>query len=228
MDTEITFVSEQRLTQDEFFEWLDLVTLDPTIDLAPEDDLVTRLWDAGFEHVFHQAIDSFAEGNQEQRARYEAERNQVVAGAQVDHIRDAAQAWQKGRQEAGAESHTNAGGKTKQVIDFINKSSPLDAEAAARVANMNLQDQSPDEARASQSVVIDDATKALLAARLGTDVGATSERFVIAAAEAFVASAKMGRSQAVTAPLRRAVDGLSAGEPEKAKAIRFAAGEFHF
>ena len=51
-----------------------------------------------------------------------------------------------------------------------------------------------------------------------TDVGATSERFVIAAAEAFVASAKMGRSQAVTAPLRRAVDGLSvrrAGEGDR-------------
>ena len=64
--------------------------------------------------------------------------------------------------------------------------------------------------------MVDEATRTLLAARLDMDVAATSERFVIAAAEAFVASAKMGRSQAVTAPLRRAVDGLSAGEPEKA------------
>jgi serine/threonine protein kinase len=204
------------LDEAEFLEWVKLITLDPTQDLAPEDDLVTCLWDAGFTNVFHQAIDSFAEGNQEQRARYEAERQAVIAGAHADHSREAAQAWRQGQAEGGVQAHANAGAKTKQVIDFINKSTPLDAEAAARVANMNLQDQSPEEAQAAQAVQIDDATRALLAARLDTDVGATSERFVIAAAEAFVASAKMGRSQAVTAPLRRAVDGLSFGEPEKA------------
>jgi serine/threonine protein kinase len=204
------------LDEQEFQEWVDLVTLDPTMDLAPEDDLVTSLWDAGFQHVFHQAIDSFSEGNQEQRARYEAERNAVINGAHADYLRDAADSYRKDQAAGGARSHESAGSKTKQVIDFVNKSSPLDAEAAARVANMNLQDQSPDEMRAAQSVMVDDATRALLSARLDTDVGATSERFVVAAAEAFVASAKMGRSAAVTAPLRRAVDGLSAGEPEKA------------
>lgn len=204
------------LDEQEFADWLDLITLDPTVDLAPEDDLVTRLWDAGFEHIFHQAIDSFAEGNQEQRARYEAERKDVIAGAHVDHEREAAQAWQKGRAEGGVAAHANADGKTKQVVDFLTRGTPLDAEAAARAANLNIQDLSTEEAHAAHAVVIDDATKALLAARLSTDVGATSERFVVAAAEAFVASAKMGRSQAVTAPLRRAVDGLSSGQPEKA------------
>jgi serine/threonine protein kinase len=203
------------LDQEEFADWIDLITLDPTTDLAPEDDLVTRLWDAGFEHVFHQAIDSFAEGNQEQRARYEAERKAVVEGAHGDHTREVSKAWQLGQNDGGMAARAGSN-KTKQVIDFVNKNSPLDAEAAARVANMNMQDQTPDEARAAQSVVIDDATRALLAARLDIDVGSTSERFVVAAAEAFVASAKMGRSQAVTTPLRRAVDGLSAGEPEKA------------
>ncbi len=204
------------LDEGEFFEWLDVITLDPTVDLAPEDDLVTRLWDAAFNHVFHQAIDSFAEGNQEQRARYEAERNAVINGAHADYLREVGQAWRQDQSGGGPGAHPNAGVKTRQVIDFINRSSPLDAEAAARVANMNMQDQSPEEAQAAAAVVIDDATRALLAARLDTDVGATSERFVVAAAEAFVASAKMGRSAAVTAPLRRAVDGLSAGEPEKA------------
>jgi serine/threonine protein kinase len=207
------------LDEQEFHEWIDLITLDPTVDLAPEDDLVTRLWDAGFQHVFHQAIDSFAEGNQEERARYESERKAVVEVAHGEHIRDAAQAWRQRQAEGGVQSAAaaNAGAKTKQVIDFINKSTPLDAEAAARVANMNLQDGgSPEEAQASHSLMIDEATRALLAARLDTDVAATSERFVVAAAEAFVASAKMGRSQAVTAPLRRAVDGLCSGEPEKA------------
>jgi eukaryotic-like serine/threonine-protein kinase len=207
------------LDEQEFHDWLALITLDPTVDLAPEDDLVTRLWDAGFQHVFHQAIDSFAEGNQEQRARYEAERKQVIEDAHGEHIRDAAQAWRQRQADGGVREAGSApaSAKTKQVIDFINKSSPLDAEAAARVANMSLQDgATAEEAHASHSLAIDEATRALLAARLDTDVAATSERFVIAAAEAFVASAKMGRSQAVTAPLRRAVDGLCSGEPEKA------------
>jgi hypothetical protein len=137
----------------------------------------------------------------------------VIAGAHVEHIRDAAQAW---RQRQGDGGTRGGGTKAKQVIDFINRSSPLDAEAAARVANMNMQDQSPEEAQAAEALVIDEATRALLATRLDLDIAGTSERFVIAAAEAFVASAKMGRSQAVSAPLRRAVDGLSAGEPERA------------
>jgi hypothetical protein len=186
------------------------------MDLAPEDDLVTCLWDAGFDHVFHQAIDSFAEGNQEQRARYEAERNQVIESAHTDPVRDAAQAWRAGQAEGGVRAHQNAAQKSKQVVDFINKSTPLDAEAAARVANMDLQGQTPEEVHAADSVRLDDSTRALLAARMGSDTAATSERFVVAAAEAFIASAKMGRSQTVTTPLRRAVDGLCAGEPEKA------------
>ena len=203
------------LDEQEFHSWVDIITLDPTVDLAPEDDLVTRLWDAGFDHVFHQSIDSFAEGDQDQRAKYEAERNAVVENAHDDHLRDAALAWRQGH-EGAQRAQTSAGEKTKQVIDFINNASPLDAEAAARVANMDLQEGSRDEAMAAQAIAVDDSTRALLAARMEGDVAGTSERFVIAASEAFVASAKTGRSQAVSAPLRRAVDGLSAGEPEKA------------
>ena len=48
---------------------------------GPDDDLVTMLWDASFDHLFFQAVDSFADGNQDQRARYEADRANVLAGA---------------------------------------------------------------------------------------------------------------------------------------------------
>lgn len=202
------------LDEAEFFQWLDIITIDPTQDLAPEDDLVTRLWDAGFDHIFHQAVDSFAEGNQEQRAKYELERANVVSSAHATHVGDAAVAWREGLAEGGAAGRNNAGAKAKQVLDFLNKD--IDPETAARVANLSIQDEHAAENAASESLQIDDATTALLAARLDTDASATSERFVVAAAEAFIASAKTGRSQAVTTPLRRAVDGLSASEPEKA------------
>jgi hypothetical protein len=202
------------LDEAEFFKWLDIITLDPTTDLAPEDDIVTRLWDAGFTHIFHQAIDSFAEGTQDQRAHYEGQRVGIISGAHKTHVGDAAQAWREGMSDGGAAARNNAGAKSKQVLDYLNKD--IDPETAARVANLNLQDQSAAEATAAESLKVDDATTALLAARLDTDSSSASERFVAAAAEAFIASARTGRSQAVTTPLRRAVDGLSTGEPEKA------------
>jgi serine/threonine protein kinase len=201
------------LDEVEFKEWLKLMTLDPTTDLAPEDDLVTMLWDAGFDHVFFQAIDSFAEGNQDQRARYEAERAAVLAGAHLDHKQGLAQAVQTTRAQGGA---TSAEEKSREVFKLANKNEQVDAEAAARVQNLNLMEESPQEAEASQALQLDPSTQALLAARLELDIGATSERFVVAAADAFVASAKMGRSTAVTAPLRRAVDSLGEGAPGKA------------
>ncbi|HEX7480905.1 MAG TPA: protein kinase [Polyangiales bacterium] len=202
------------LDEHEFRDWLRLITLDPTTDLAPEDDIVTMFWDANMEHVFFQAIDSFAEGNQDQRARYEAERAQILLGAHVDHKEGLAQAWQSGH---GAQAPVqDAAKKSRDVFALIARGESMDAEAAARVANMNLMEESPDEVAAADALQIDESTRSLLSARLDLDVAATSERFVVAAAEAFVASAKMGRSNAVTAPLRRAVDSLGSGEPTKA------------
>ncbi len=197
----------------EFREWLRLLTLDPTTDLAPEDDIVTMLWDAGFQHVFFQAIDSFAEGNQDQRARFEAERAVILSGAHLDHKQGLPQAIQQARTQGAA---SDAVQRSREIFKAVSKGDALDAEAAARVANMNLMQESPDDGEVVRALTLDDSTHALLAARMDLDIGATSERFVIAAAEAFVASAKMGRSAAVTAPLRRAVDSLGAGAPSKA------------
>jgi hypothetical protein len=199
------------LDEVEFAKFLELISIDPTLDLAPEDDLVTRLWDAGFMNVFHQAIDSFAEGTQEERARYEAERAAIIDNAHVDHRAGLDDAW-----NAAHGQGTDAKDRSAEVLGFLNKNQPMDAEAAARARNLNVMDPNADDAAAAEAIHLDEATRALLAARLDVDVGATSQRFVVAAAEAFVVSAKMGRSAAVTAPLRRAVDGLSAGEPEKA------------
>jgi hypothetical protein len=207
------------LEETEFREFLDVITIDPTTQLAPEDDLVTRLWDASFTNVFHRAIDSFAEGNQEQRERYKEERDAVLNGALMDHGREAAQAWREAKADGATQVPTQraaAQEKQREVLKFLNKDLPIDAEAAARVAQLNMQEDVAAEERAAAGLRIDDSTRALLATRMEVDIAATSERFVVAAAEAFIASSKMGRSQAVAAPLRRAVDGLSAGEPEKA------------
>ena len=213
------------LDQPEFMRWVKLVTMDPLTDFAPEDDLVTLLWDENLEHVFFQAIDSFAEGNQDQRARYEAERANVVAGAHIDHRADLSKAVITERESAGAGGKKRPaakGGsgdaveKSRELFRVLSRGDSNDAEAAARIANLNLMEESPDEAEAAGALKLDENTRALLAARMEIDIAGTSERFIVAAAEAFIVSAKMGRSAAVTAPLRRAVDSLGAGAPAKA------------
>jgi serine/threonine protein kinase len=210
------------LDQPEFMRWVKLVTMDPLADFAPEDDLVTLLWDANLEHVFFQAIDSFAEGNQDQRARYEADRANVVAGAHIDHRADLSKAVLSERDSGGGKKRPAAKGggdaveKSRELFRVLSRGDTNDAEAAARIANLNLMEESPDEAEAANTLKLDENTRALLAARLEVDVAGTSERFIVAAAEAFIVSAKMGRSAAVTAPLRRAVDSLGAGAPAKA------------
>lgn len=201
----------------EFKNWLRLLLLDPLTELSPDDDLVTMLWDAGFDHLFFQAVDSFAEGNQDQRARYEADRANVLAGAHQDHRIGLAEARvaKSQRPEKGA-SKNDAVEKSRELFRVLARGDATDAEAAARVANLNVLEESPDEAEAARALAVDDNAVALLSARMEIDVAATSERFVVAAAEAFVASARMGRSGAVTAPLRRAVDSLGSGSPSKA------------
>jgi eukaryotic-like serine/threonine-protein kinase len=203
------------LDEHEFKNWLRLLLLDPSTDLSPDDDLVTMLWDANFDHLFFQAVDSFAEGNQDQRARYEADRANVLAGAHQDHRIGLSEAMAEKPDKRGA-SKNNALDKSRELFRMLARGDATDAEAAARVANLNVLEESPDEAEAARSLALDDNAVALLAARMEIDVAATSERFVVAAAEAFVASAKTGRSQAVTAPLRRAVDSLGSGSPAKA------------
>ncbi len=207
------------LDETEFKAWLKLLLVDPSTDLAPDDDLVTMLWEANFEHLFFQAVDTFAEGNQDQRARYEADRANVVAGAHQDHRIGLAESVTHRSEKKGgaaASGKLNALEKSRELFRMLQRADATDAEAAARVANLNVLEESPDEAEAARSLALDDNAVALLAARMEIDVAATSERFVIAAAEAFVASAKMGRSAAVTGPLRRAVDSLGTGAPAKA------------
>jgi len=203
----------------EFVRWTQLVTMDPVTDFAPEDDLVTMLWDENFEHVFFQAIDSFAEGNQDQRARYEAERAQVIAGAHIDHRAELNKAvasekkpGPKGKAQAAGEDVQSKG---RELFRLLAKNDTTDAEAAARVANLNITEASS-EGETASALQVDNTALTLLAARMEVDVAAVSERFIAVTAEAFVVSARMGRSAAVTAPLRRAIDSLGSAAPAKA------------
>ncbi|MBN1654045.1 MAG: protein kinase [Deltaproteobacteria bacterium] len=194
------------LDQDEFMKWIRLITIDPVKDLAPEDDLVTMLWDASFDHVFYQAIDSFAEGNQEQRARFERQRQEIISDAHQFEPEQVTLCWTERRKtprEAQSAEET-----TNRIKNFLLSLETTDVEAAARAANLDVRGRRQD-VRTEQVLKIDDSVKAVLAARLEIDHSAISERFLVAASQAFIAAAKKGVSAMVSVPLRDAVDSVA-------------------
>jgi serine/threonine protein kinase len=195
------------LDQDQFMQWLRVITIDPVRDMAPEDDLVTLLWDACFEHVFYQAIDSFAEGDQEERARFEQQRQEIISDAHDLDLEEMTSCWQA-RQQATAENIQSVDQNSNRIKNYLLSLDSTDVEAAARAANLDIRNRK-EELQAVDVLKTDDSTIMLLAARLEFDHGAISERFIIAASQAFITSAKMGNSGMVSVPLRNAVDSVA-------------------
>jgi hypothetical protein len=171
---------------------------DPAREIAPEDDLVTLLWDADFAHIGHEQLDSYAEGDQEARARFEAERQKVVALASFDTGFQLQDCWQQRTAAARSESFA---AKQQALI------AALDAEAAARAASMPQNVGSAVRPR----LEVDEHARGALAVRMGIDMAATGERFVLAAARAFVSTPAEENATAggVLGPLRAAARNLS-------------------
>jgi eukaryotic-like serine/threonine-protein kinase len=201
------------IDEEEFMRWVKLITLDPVSEMSPEDDLVTMLWDAAFESVFYQAIDSFSEGDQEQRASFEETRRKIVADALIRPEAAIGRAWVAEKRER--ESHRSPAQKTAQIRQFLMRGQPIDTEAAAQAAELEL-GKDTQGGQAASLIDIDPDTRTLFGARLEPDIATTSERFVVAAAQAFVSAWSADDAASVAAPLRNAVDGLSHGAPLKA------------
>ena len=83
------------------------------------DETVARIRDdvAAKGIMFFQAVDSFAEGSQDERARYEAERAQVLNGAHVDHRVGLTQAVQATSEQGKAD----AAQKSREVFKMISR-----------------------------------------------------------------------------------------------------------
>lgn len=200
------------LDEVEFAAWAALVTLDAATDMAPEDDLVTLLWDAAYEHAYHQAIDTFSEGDQKEREAFEAERQSVLDHARAHGGGELADSWKSGRANAAGTQDRSA-----EVIQHLTGDDALTKEAVAQAQNLDMSARSDaNSSLTARALLVDESTRALLAARLDVDVSATSERFVIAAAHAFQAAAQSGQTRGVSGPLRNAVDGLARRAPDKA------------
>jgi serine/threonine-protein kinase len=198
------------LDESEFFELFRLLTLDRASEVAPEDDFVTMLWDASFDHVVHQAIDTYSEGDQAARVKFETDRAEVVSFAQFDSTDQLAESWQS--RTATPRGEGIAEKQSRIVAMFSGGGAPTDTESLARAADF-----APGAHRdrpIDPSVLrVDDAMRTMLLARLSMETGRISERFVVAVARAFEDGLDVDGGQAVAVPLRFAVDGLAATDP---------------
>lgn len=203
------------ITEEEFERFLGILVLDRTKEVAPEDDFVTLLWDADFEHIVHVAIDTFAEGDQEERARFVRNVQQVMDGALApDKIR-LEEAWR--RQRRGPEGDSLEAQHRKLVECLVDLGGDL--QSRARVANLALPELGPDSPDLHRLLALDPAVVRVLTARMVPDTSITGERFVMSAAGAYRYAHDLGKGQGLASPLRSAIDGLAQAAPEAAIAL---------
>jgi eukaryotic-like serine/threonine-protein kinase len=190
----------------EISELMRILTLDRTRDVAPEDDFVTILWEANLEHVVYQAIDTYAEGDQQARAGFERDTNQIVALANFDASFQLEECWQ----ESAGQSGEALLDQHKRLLSLVNET--RDPEALSRAESFQLRElEAPTDARAA--VFVDPSTIQALAGQL--EAAATIDaRFAGALAASFVEGIRAGTPAAVTAPVRAALDALSRTAPE--------------
>jgi len=200
------------ISEEELSELLRILTSDPANDVAPGDDLVTMIWEAQFQHIVHEEVDAFAEGDQDARVQFERDRGAILALATMDTSDQLEDCWRAAR-EAGAPA--GGPGDTMEAKQAELTSSALGAVAQA-AAMQRVQSTAP----RPDALVVDEATLAVMAAMLEEDVVPTGERFVDAAASAYVFATRHQNASSAALPLRVAIDGL-AGASAAADAVEF-------
>lgn len=202
------------LTEDEFLEFLRIITLDRAREMAPEDDFVTLIWDASFAHVLHQAIDTFAEGSQEERIAFERNVDRVIQLAHYDTSEQLEESWERAQ---GERSSAPAEVSRRRMVALMTTPERADAESRAKAAHAKMGDVRLDDPVAiQQALMTDPATLQVLGARLQPDLDLVGARFAIAAAQGFRDARRRGNEKGVVGPLRSAIDGLAQVAPARA------------
>jgi hypothetical protein len=181
------------LTRGELESFVRILVADVTLEVAPEDNTATLLWEARFEHVLYEEGDSFAEGDQAERALFEKRRAEILAVSSLDtsdQLEDAFRAYAGGGDVDAARKHG-------ALIAAVGGDA---ASAAAQGASMRVSATDPRD-----PLGLDPTARAMIEARLAAqdDLG---DRFAAAAAAAFVMAWKKGDPSLVAVPLRASLD----------------------
>jgi serine/threonine protein kinase len=209
-----TFVLSPGLTAAEFRKLLAIVLMNRAQDMPPEDDFVTLLWEAGFDHVEFEAIDSFAEGDQDRRASYEKARNKVIAAAKLDTSYLLEDSWRKVRRSGKGAAGLDE--TRRRLIERLVVGGGRELEAALRALAFGEAITGDDRRTLEQLVTVDETTTLMLGARLDVDPATLARRFAVVATEAFVAAKEHGLERGVSQALRRSVEGLASTSPRAA------------
>jgi len=199
------------LTLEELTELTRILVADASSNIAAEDNAVTLLWDAKFEHVLYEEADSFAEGDHAERVGFEKKRAEVLAGASLDTSDQLEDCWRAGAHQAKPGER-----ETRQRALLGAVSGGAAATAAAQAAGMKTAGAAPK----GDPLTIDPATRAVMARRLATNEAEVGGRFAAAAAEAFAMACRKREPGLVAGPLRSAVDAL-AGDTAASDALAF-------
>jgi len=187
------------LRLDELANLVRILVADASSEIAPEDNSVTLLWEAKFENILYEEADSFAEGDQGERASFEKKRNDVLAGASLDTADQLENSWQANAQKETGEDRDQ---KQRALLGIVAGGSA--ASAAAQAESMRVNPSSrPD------LLAVDPATRAVMEARLAAASDDVGERFAGAAAVAFVMAFRNREPGLVASPLRTSVEALA-------------------
>ena len=204
------FVSGVRSA--EVAELLRIITLDRIRDVSPDEDFVTLLWGAAFEHVVFRAVDTFAEGELSSRAAFARAAGEVTALLGFDTSFQLEECWQDAKGGLGGE---RAAEREARIRQLLAQSDTRDREALVRAESFKGE---ASGGGAKDAVALEPATLELVRARLG-DASRAEPRLVGVLSEAFRAGRRVGLSGAVTVPLRATLDDLAQASPPAA--IRF-------
>ena len=196
------------VTRAELAALIRIIALDRVRDFSADDDFVTLLWDANFEHVVYQAIDAFNEGDQATREEFEHSAGDIAALAEFDTSFQLEECWQDARGTKGPET---ASAREERLMRLLAMPDTNDREALVRAESFQLRDlDARGETRGA--VDVDFAALEVMRARF-SDSSEVEERLARVVAEAFRAGHKHGAGGAVAVPLRAALDSLATSAP---------------
>jgi hypothetical protein len=196
------------LQKDEFGRLVLLLTHDRQ-GMPSEDDAVTWLWDAGFDHVVYQAFDNFASGDAESYEDFGTESDAVMALARFDSSFQLEDCW--------ADHHgggTDVENREQRLVQLLALDDEQDTEARARAERIRKQ-RGP---AAAAHGALDEGVVGELRQRLDADAQ-LDERFVVAVAVAFNQAVSQKSAETVTVPLAAGLDAMAKEDPDAALSL---------
>ncbi|MBS2014584.1 MAG: serine/threonine protein kinase [Deltaproteobacteria bacterium] len=204
------------ITHEEADGFLRLITRDRARDMAPEDDFVTMLWELDFEHVSHQAIDSFGEGDLRRRARFERD---VRGVQQLGTTSPGMVAHSWGQRPAGAAAGGIAAEAHDQRMRTLLEGTPGFDNAAIASAEAMLSGRHKAAKPLDRALDLTDDMVRVLAAKLDADDATVDAKFGKTVGLAWIEARTSNCLGVLASKFRAAIDVMAAARPPAALAM---------